>query len=61
MTGLTWQATEILMLRVGVNNVFDKEPPLSADVGTGTGNGNTFPGTYDALGRYWFMGVSVRL
>ena len=57
----TWQATEILMLRVGVNNVFDKEPPLSADVGTGTGNGNTFPGTYDALGRYWFMGVSVRL
>lgn len=57
----TWQATEIVMLRAGVNNVFDKEPPLSADVGTGTGNGNTFPGTYDALGRYWFIGVSVRL
>ena len=57
----TWQATETLMLRAGVNNVFDEEPPLSADVGTGKGNGNTFPGTYDALGRYWFMGVSIRL
>jgi outer membrane receptor protein involved in Fe transport len=57
----TWQATEILMLRAGVNNVFDEEPPLSADVGTGKGNGNTFPGTYNALGRYWFMGLSIRL
>ena len=23
------------------------------------GNGNTFPGLYDAPGRYWFVGVSV--
>jgi iron complex outermembrane receptor protein len=56
----TWQATEVLMLRAGVNNIFDKEPPIAA-VGAGYGNGNTFPGVYDARGRYWFVGLSVRL
>ena len=57
----TWQATETIMLRAGVNNVFDKEPPLTSDSGAGFGNGNTFPGVYDARGRYWFLGFSVRL
>jgi outer membrane receptor protein involved in Fe transport len=56
-----WAATESIILRIGVNNVFDEEPPVSANVGAGAGNGNTFPGVYDARGRYWFMGFSVRL
>jgi outer membrane receptor protein involved in Fe transport len=49
-----------LNFRVGVNNVFDKDPPL-----TGTNcpsvfcNGNTFPQVYDALGRYVFVGLSA--
>lgn len=40
----------------GINNVFDKEPPLGAglsDVDFGPG----FYGTYDHLGRYFFTGV----
>ncbi len=45
-------------LRFGVNNVFDNDPSLNASVGT-TGNGNTYPQTYDALGRYIFAGVKV--
>jgi outer membrane receptor protein involved in Fe transport len=45
-------------LRLGVNNVFDNDPPISASVGT-TGNGNTFPQTYDSLGRYVFVGATV--
>ena len=45
--------------RVGVNNIFDDEPPLSASVGAGAGNGNTYPQVYDALGRYVFAGVTV--
>jgi iron complex outermembrane recepter protein len=45
-------------LRLGVNNVFDNDPPISASVGT-TGNGNTYPQTYDANGRWVFMGISV--
>jgi outer membrane receptor protein involved in Fe transport len=45
-------------LRFGVNNVLDDDPQLSASVGT-TGNGNTYPQTYDALGRFVFVGLTV--
>ena len=47
---------------VGVNNVFDKEPPLVGSVAGGTAiyfNGNTYPTVYDALGRYAFIGVTA--
>ena len=33
-----------------------RRPPIVGESGRG---GNTFPGLYDALGRYWFVGVSV--
>jgi len=45
-------------LRFGINNVLDDDPPLSASVGT-TGNGNTYPQSYDALGRFMFLGATV--
>ncbi len=45
-------------LRLGMNNVFDNDPQLSASTGT-TGNGNTFPQTYDSNGRFLFAGISV--
>lgn len=46
-------------IRAGVNNVLDRDPPLSGDAGAGIfGNGNTFPGVYDALGRYFFVGAT---
>jgi iron complex outermembrane receptor protein len=50
-----------LTARVGVNNVFDKSPPLSgfAYIGTVFGNGNTYPQVYDALGRYIFMNLTA--
>lgn len=55
-----WDITDKIQLRLGINNVFDKEPPLTADAGPSIyGNGNTFPGTYDALGRYMFLGLSA--
>ncbi len=53
-----WQITDTVSGRVGVNNVFDTDPPLSVAAGTG-GNGNTFPQLYDALGRYVFFGVTA--
>jgi iron complex outermembrane receptor protein len=49
-----WAVTEKAAVTLGINNVLDDNPSLSATVGT-TGNGNTFPQTYDALGRYVFM------
>ncbi|MGE3839745.1 MAG: TonB-dependent receptor [Hyphomonadaceae bacterium] len=54
----TYQLRENASLRFGVNNVFDNDPPISSQVGT-IGNGNTYPQTYDALGRYLFAGVSI--
>jgi len=54
--------------RLGVDNVFDKQPPLvSSGQADGTGsacptgpcNGNTYPAVYDALGRYIFAGVTL--
>ena len=45
-----------ITLRVGVNNVFDKDPPVigSTNLPSTAGNGNTFPQVYDALGRFIF-------
>ncbi len=54
----TWGATDYATFRFGVNNVLDEDPPLSASTGT-TGNGNTYPQTYDALGRYFFVGATL--
>jgi len=52
-------------LRLGVNNIADKAPPLVIGndcLGTAGGlcNGNTFPGVYDAMGRYLFVNLSAQ-
>lgn len=54
----TWQARDNVNVRMGVNNVFDVDPPLSYSVGT-TGNNNTYPQLYNAMGRYVFFGVTA--
>ncbi len=53
-----WQIRDNARLRFGVNNVLDNDPPLSASVGT-TGNGNSYPQFYDAMGRYIFGGLTL--
>ncbi|PZQ57271.1 MAG: TonB-dependent receptor [Phenylobacterium zucineum] len=57
----SWSPREKLTLRAGINNLFDKDPPLIGVTGLGGtfGNGNTYPQTYDALGRYLFFAVSA--
>lgn len=52
------QLRDNMKLRVGINNVFDRDPPLSYSVGT-TGNNNTYPQTYDAMGRFMFIGITA--
>jgi len=54
-----YQLFDSTQLRIGVNNLFDKDPPLSSSVGVGAGNGNTFPQVFDSLGRFVFAGVNV--
>jgi iron complex outermembrane receptor protein len=53
-----WAVTEKASVSLGINNVLDDNPTISGAVGT-TGNGNTYPQTYDALGRYVFLRATV--
>ncbi|MFL6795361.1 MAG: TonB-dependent receptor domain-containing protein [Sphingomicrobium sp.] len=58
---LTARLADRYNFRMGANNIFDKSPPVAAGdvVGPPSGNGNTFPQMYDALGRFVFAGVTV--
>jgi outer membrane receptor protein involved in Fe transport len=61
----TYTLLDRVNLRAGVNNVLDNDPPLvtsgSGSRGgsnlcpTGPCNGNTYPGTWDALGRFFYL------
>ncbi|MGA0606919.1 TonB-dependent receptor plug domain-containing protein [Phenylobacterium sp. VNQ135] len=51
-----WDVDERVTVRAGVNNLFDKNPPLF----TSYSNSNTDPSTYDVLGRRWFIGVRAK-
>lgn len=51
----SWNVLKWLTLRGGINNITDRDPPISSQVGAGFGNGNTFPQVYDALGRRVFL------
>jgi len=64
---------KVVRLQLGINNVTDKDPPIiptgnsqpfANDCPTITANGsscngNTWPGSYDALGRYLFAHVTA--
>jgi iron complex outermembrane receptor protein len=59
-----WRVKDGITLRAGVNNVFDKDPPIVDQLNIGlssppVGNGNTFPGVYDTLGRVFFVGLTA--
>ena len=51
-----------LTVTVTVANLFDKQPPITGqDVGSSSFNsGNTYPSTYDALGRSFRVGARLR-
>jgi iron complex outermembrane receptor protein len=64
---------KMFKFQVGVNNALDKDPPIINSSGGGFAsscptitplgsscNGNTFPGTYDALGRFFFARLTAQ-
>jgi iron complex outermembrane receptor protein len=60
---LTYSLLDAVNLRAGVNNLFDRIPPI---IPTANGAcpgascaGNTYPGTWDYMGRYIYAGVTV--
>lgn len=65
----TLQIASHYSFRLGVNNVGDRQPPFVTSGNgnrpgsnlcpTGPCNGNTYPATYDALGRYIYAGVTL--
>jgi len=58
--GGTYAFAERYTINAGIMNLLDESPPISSSVGAGFGNGNTYPGTYDALGRYLFVGLTAK-
>lgn len=44
-------------MAIGVNNLLDKNPP---QLGTNAEQSNTYPGTYDVIGRDFFVSFGVR-
>jgi iron complex outermembrane recepter protein len=57
-----WQVTDIVRLNFNVTNVTNKDAPFVAtETGSTTFNsGNTYPATYDVLGRVFTLGVSAK-
>ena len=59
----TYDINDSMTVRAGVTNVFDKQPPIVGNDYGGTleNSGNTYPATYDPLGRSFFLGFNVSL
>jgi outer membrane receptor protein involved in Fe transport len=57
-----WQVTDWARLKFSVTNVFDEEAPfVVTETGSTTFNsGNTYPSTYDVLGRVFTIGVTTK-
>lgn len=55
-----WDVTDYASLRIGINNLFDEDPPFVYQGVTARENGNTYPGIYDPLGQYVFIGGTVQ-
>ncbi len=57
-----WTVREGIDLRAGVENIFGVEPPVVGlqALPLGVGNGNTFTGLYDSLGRTIFVGATIK-
>jgi iron complex outermembrane recepter protein len=65
----TYTLLDRINLRAGINNLFDNDPPLitggnanrdgSNLCPAGPCNGNTYPGTWDSLGRLLWVGATI--
>ena len=57
-----WDLNDAVRFTVTVSNLTDEQPPvLGSGVGnTSFNNGNTFPQSYDTMGRYFTGGITLR-
>ena len=57
-----WNINKNIRVNLSVTNAANKKPPIVGGSigGTGPNSGNTFPQSYDAVGRYVTLGASVK-
>jgi outer membrane receptor protein involved in Fe transport len=57
-----WRVRDGLTVRAGINNLFDRDPPLAdtSACAAAVCNANTYPGVYDALGRTMFVALTAK-
>ena len=60
--GFGWDATQKVRLSLTVLNATDEDAPNVGQTigGTGNNSGNTYPQSYDAIGRFMTLGVDMR-
>ncbi len=56
---VSYEFMDGITARVGINNLFLEQPPVSISSGPPLGNGNTFPTIYDT-GRFVFFGLNTK-
>jgi outer membrane receptor protein involved in Fe transport len=60
LTGI-WNVREGLSLTAGIQNLFNKKPPLvDSGIDANDNNSNTFPGVYDIQGRHLFVSGTLK-
>ncbi len=52
-----FEVNDNLTINMGINNLFDKGPPI---MGFNSEQANTYPSTYDVIGRDFFVSASLR-
>lgn len=57
-----WNFNKQIRLNISINNASNRPPPAvgATIAGTGTNSGNTFPQSYDAVGRYFSVGANIK-
>jgi outer membrane receptor protein involved in Fe transport len=56
----SWNMTDKANVRLGINNILDNDPSVNTFSGN-NGNGNIFPQVYDGMGRFVFLGMTMKL
>lgn len=58
----SWNFNKQIRLSLSINNATNKQPPAvgATIAGTGVNSGNTFPQSYDAVGRYFNLGATIK-
>jgi len=62
-TNISFNVNKQYTFRLGVSNLFNINPPIvgGSAGSSGANSANTFPNVYDALGRTFFAGISLKL